>query len=334
VSRICIPQTGTTIDWPPADAGRIRIDARLHLSGQPAKPGIGIELSFKPAPFRRLFRRSNYWCYLRSYAQREAEKTKPLTTEEQAELDRFRPQLSNGSIEQLPPDLLRRQWGHDIAGTLLRDSYADSVRRIALRGQPSLKSPSRKPLQIIDGHFQTIDYRLRIDLEDLKSLRTVITTEAGASRLLFEAQWSLLPTALIDYALRGLPRGNKHAQVRHDLMTVVRCAVFVAERLVNNAPHDTELLTRLQKVLGEEDCGWKTGTLNQILTIADRTLRPALERVRLNPIIGRQISNILDPDARKSLAEFFDRHPNWLAWWFELLLGPVGQAARTLNLIK
>ena len=101
--HIRILQTGTTIVWPSADAGRIRITARLHLSGQPAEPGLRIELSFKPGPFRRLFKRSDFWYRLRSYAQREAQQTQPLTSEEQEALDRFRPWLGNGDIEQLPP---------------------------------------------------------------------------------------------------------------------------------------------------------------------------------------------------------------------------------------
>ncbi|MCX5723498.1 MAG: hypothetical protein NTX84_03050, partial [Nitrospirae bacterium] len=67
--RIHIPQTGGTIDWPPADAGRIRINAKLHLSDQRSEPSIGIELSFKPAPFRRRFKRSDAWYRLRSLAQ-------------------------------------------------------------------------------------------------------------------------------------------------------------------------------------------------------------------------------------------------------------------------
>src|SRR6185295_14324204 len=49
--HIRIPQTGTTIEWPSAEAGRVRIKATLHVRGQVSQAGIRVQLSFKRDPF-------------------------------------------------------------------------------------------------------------------------------------------------------------------------------------------------------------------------------------------------------------------------------------------
>ena len=64
--HIRIPQTGTEIHWPSADAGRARIVAHLHFTTAESPVSIRIELGFKPEPFRRLFKQSDYWYGLRS----------------------------------------------------------------------------------------------------------------------------------------------------------------------------------------------------------------------------------------------------------------------------
>ncbi len=331
--RIHIPQTGGTIDWPPADAGRIRINAKLHLSDQRSEPSIGIELSFKPAPFRRLFKRSDAWYRLRSLAQREAQKTLPLTKTEQENLDRFRARLWDGRIEQLSPDDLLRQWGCNIACTL-HDSMAKPNTPFTYYTCPTFKVRARKSLQIIHGCFEGIEYWLALDRDALQVLQTVITTEPGARRLLSEVQWSLLPMFLLHFAW-GLPRGKKHALIQKHLMVVVQCAVFAAEELVKKATSDQAFRSRLQPILVRAECPWAARKYLRILTLANRALRPALVRYHIKALVDRRdISDILDPATRTSFTEFFNSRPERLAWWFELLLGEEGQAARTLNLAK
>lgn len=257
-----------------------------------------------------------------------------MTPAEQEALDRFRSRLWDGRTEQLPPDLLLLEWGADIANTLQPDAYGDALRRIVLRGHPPLKSPSPKLLQTIDGHFQGIDYHLMIDPDDLKLLQACLATETGARRLLSEVQWSLLPMFLLHFAW-GLPRGKKHALIRKHLMVVVQCAVFVAEELVKRATSNQTLRSRLQPTLVNEGCPWAARTSLRISTLADRALRPALVRYGITSLVERRdISNILDPATRASFTEFFNSRPERLAWWFDLLLGEEGQAARTLNLAK
>jgi hypothetical protein len=347
VPRIRIPQTGTTIDWPPADAGRIRINARLHLSGPPLEPGIGMELSFKRTPFRRLFKRSDYWCRLRSYAQREVQKTQPLTSAEQKELDRFRPQLLNGSIEQLPPDDLLRRWGSHIACTLHDSMTRPHNPQFTFYTVPTFKVRSRKPLQLIEGSFQGIEYRLGLNRDNLRLLHTVIATEPGASRLLFAVQWYLLPTILIEWALRGRPRG-RNAKTQF-LMAVIPAAVLAAVELVVKAKTDQRLQARILEALQDDKfsaivlqgalAADEAGAIGQAalrpvaMALANRTLRPALLRLDIEPLYGSDIANVLDPATRAPLAQFFKAMPEWLTWWFELLLGPEGQAARVLKLI-
>jgi hypothetical protein len=333
VLHIRIPQTQTTIDWPAADAGRIRINGTLHLSDQKSEH-IRVELSFKRAPFRRLFQRSDYWCYLRSLAHGEVEGRSPLTKEEQAQLDRFKSHLCDERIDQLPPDMLLREWGDDICSTFWLDAYADTLQGVAVRGHHAVKRLARKQLQILPGHFAGVDYRLGIDRADLRVVHALVKSEAGAKRLLCEVRWYLLPTCLIDYALRGLPRGKKHAQIQHDLMHVARCAVFVSEALVAQARQDQTLWNRLHRVLQQEECGWGLPAVDQILTLADRALRPALKQYRIRPLIGRRLSAVLDPAARQSLEEHFTHLPEQRTVWIEALLGPEGEAARRLNLTK
>src|SRR5262245_34096270 len=91
--RYCIPLTGTTIYYPPADAGRHRIDARLHVTEPHSSSGINIELSFKREPFRRTFQHSKTWAYLHSLGRRDELKNPPLNEEEQHIWERAKPQL-------------------------------------------------------------------------------------------------------------------------------------------------------------------------------------------------------------------------------------------------
>jgi hypothetical protein len=306
---ILIPQTGTTINWPPADAGRIRIKATLHLDGQGSLPTIEVKLSFKRTPFRRLFKRSDYWCRLRSYAQREAQNTQPLTTAEQAELDRFRPQLGNGSIEQLPPDQLFRRWGSHIACTLHDSMARPNDSKFLFYTVPTFKMRLRKRTQVLNGNFRGIEYKLGLDRHALLVLHAALATDEGQSRIWFEVCWSLLPTALLDLALRGKPRGHARAQERHDLMAVIRCAVFAARELVVRAEKDRALREQLldclpsdwfgaefRKDLLEQEAD-ESGAVAQarlVMLLADRALRPALERYQMEPLIGRDISEVLD----------------------------------------
>ena len=332
--QITIPQTGTTIDWPPADAGRIRINAKLHLSDVPSKAGIGIELSFKRDPFRHLFKQSDVWCRLRSLAQREEQQASPLTATEQRHLDRCRSHLWDGLIEQLSPDVLLRRWGNHIACTLHDSMARPDDPQFTFYTVPTFKARSRKRLQIIEGYFQGIEYRLALDRDDLRVLHTAMATETGTSRLLFEVHWYLLPTALIDYALKKLPRGHEHVHIQQNLMAVAGCAVFVAEELLKKAAKDQAFRSRLQNVLLDEQCGRRVRKSLQVLTLADRALRPALVRYNIELLIGRDISDILDPATRTSLAELFKHFPDKLTWWFDLLLAAEGQAAHTLKLVK
>ena len=68
--------------------------------------------------------------------------------------------------------------------------------------------------------------------------------------------------------------------------------------------------------------------------LADRSLIPALRRLGMKPLVGRSIGDMLDPNSREPLVRLFRDNPRLLRWWFELLLGPEGHAARVLNLAK
>ncbi|MCX5723545.1 MAG: hypothetical protein NTX84_03300, partial [Nitrospirae bacterium] len=271
---------------------------------------------------------------LRSLAQREEQKALPLTTTEQKYLDRFRPQQWDGRIEQLSPDGLLRQWGCHIACTLHDSMAKPDDPQFTFYTVPTFKVRTRKRLQIIHGYFEGIEYRLALDRDALQVLQTVIATEPGARRLLSEVQWSLLPMFLLHFAW-GLPRGKKHALIQKHLMVVVQCAVFVAEELVKKATSDQAFRSRLQPILVRAECPWAARKSLRILTLANRALRPALVRYHIKALVDRRdISDILDPATRTSFTEFFNSRPERLAWWFELLLGEEGQAARTLNLDK
>jgi hypothetical protein len=246
---------------------------------------------------------------------------------------------------------LLSQWGGDIACTL-----QDYSRRLKdpqftkFHGCPPVTPRSRRRLQRLEGYFLGVDYRLTIDREDLRSLDALIATNAAAEKLLLDVQWYLLPTILIDWALRGRPRG-RDAQARQFLMPVIRTALLAAIELVVKARTDPRLHARIVAVLDSDKLGQivlrtlrindeedddaviaASGAQRRIAAyLADRALLPALERFRMKSVIDREIGATLDPGNRRSLAQFFKDHPSWLTWWFDLLLGPKGHAARVLN---
>lgn len=325
---IYYPQTGTKITWPSTDAGRIRITAWLYCASE-----MRIELSFKREPFQKLFRRSNFWSYLRGLAEQEAKGVAPLTGEEQAELDRFRPQLWEERPDRLPPDLLLHRWGDDIASTLQQDAYAAAMRQEVLR-EHTKKRPSRKPIQTLNGTFCGIDYRLSLAREDLHALRISIATDTGAGRLAFNVHWYLLPTALIEYGVIGLPRGHARIHFRQNVMVVARSAIYVARQLIAEAREDLALHRRLAAVLSAANCEGAFSDNYQVMALADRALRPALAKAGLSQLEGRSPSELLDPESAHQLADMFKHMPNALTDWFDMLLGPEGQAARKLQLVR
>lgn len=202
----------------------------------------------------------------------------------------------------------------------------------------------------MDGVFQEIEYRLILDRDDLRALGAVIATEAGFPQLVSAIRWYLLPTVLIDWGLRGHPRPRRHAQAHHDLWVVIRCAVIAARELVVSAEKNEhrDLKVRLTRVIEDDrymqmlfsdigDEGPKMASAAQhrlVMALTDRALRPALNRFDVKPFLNREISAVLDHRESRVLAEMFVNHPQWLSWWFDLLLAPVeGEAARALKLI-
>lgn len=345
--RVRIPTTGTIIDWPHAQAGRIRIHASLRAPEQNASSGVRVELSFKRESLRRLFRRSERWYQLRRL--QATEETRPLTEDERKILDHYRPALHPSALEQWPPDQLLRRWGEGIAATLADFARASKDAQFTkFHGCPPVTPRSSRRLQRLQGYFLGLDYQLTIDREDLRALDALIATDEGARTLMFQVRWYLLPTILIDWALHGRPRGPD-AQARQFLMPVIHAALLAAVELVVKARKDRQLHARIVGVLdtdkvgqvllkdiGEYDDEALANSAAQrrvAIYLADRTLLPALRRLGMNTLIGRDISRMLDPGNRRPLVQFFKAHPDWLTWWFDLLLGPMGHAARRLKLV-
>lgn len=341
--RYRIPLTGTSINWPPAAAGRYRINGILRIAGSART--IPIELSFKREPLRRAFRRAEYWCYVASLERRVEENNAPLTDEEQRQLQLALPQYI-GSTDQLPPDRLLAAWGDSIMRTLYDHAKAltDGTFTKFLTMPPR---PSRKRLQVLEGCFQEIEYWLRIDRSDLRTLAAFLSSKSDSVPLAHQVRWALLPTILIDWALRGHPRGPD-AQDRHELWVVIRAAVFVARELIVavKKPENARLKASLFKVINADrfaslllrdeeqpDLAQAAAQRRLVMVLADRALRPAVDRFRIR-LLERDISSVLEPGSTRELADMFRAVPEWLSEWFELLLSPhAGQAARVLKLI-
>jgi hypothetical protein len=355
--RIRIPQTGTLIEWPPAAAGRVRVHGTIHWE-EPTQAGYCVELSFKRDPFRRLFKQSEFWAYVRHVLCRLGDKWPPTPEDlrthlTKKELRLVLPVLPTYDPSQLtilqsnPPDKLLRLWGQKIAATLHDSAGSFADKSFHFYGVPPSKPLSRKKVQILDGYFHGVDFRLKINREDLCTVYECLATEEGTSRLIFEITWYLLPTILIDLALRGMPRGPKGVEQK-ELMVIAKCAVVASQELLVRARTDRNLQGRVQSVLSEDsfaalilkDVGdSEAETLESVqrrlvMVLADRSLRPAINSARIKPLVGRDISEILDPESRRQLADMFNYLPDKLTWWFDLLLGPEGHAARTLKLVR
>src|SRR5262249_40472025 len=149
--------------------------------------------SFKREPFRRVFLHSKTWAYLHSLGRRDELKNPPLNEKEKHIWERAKPHVVFGTMEQLLPDKLLIKWGEAIARTLHDHARALTDPQFTkFFGPPPPRS--RKRLQILKGSFQEIDYRLKIDRDDLRALDAVMATEDGPRKLLFEIRWYLLPT--------------------------------------------------------------------------------------------------------------------------------------------
>lgn len=349
---VSIANVGTTIDWPPASAGRVRIRTKLHIPQGETFTTVPVELSFKRDPFLKLLRESSFWYDVRTILARLEDRW-PMTEEVLSShlrqwvkdedalaamlsaMPQYYQSCARGElsmVQSYPPDKLLQRWGdalciviHDSLGTLDGEPFE-------FWGVPSFKLRSRKRRQLLDGQFGGIDYRLTIDREDLKTLQACFASPQRMSRLAFEVKFLLFPTDLIDYALRGLPRGHVHALARRPLMQVIQCALFAAEELIRQANDDSSLRTSLDRVLAQEDYGRNISEAMQVTYLAERVLRPALQECGLQNLTGRPLSDFLDKTSREYFAGLFAALPMQRTEWFELLLGPEGGAAERLKL--
>lgn len=319
-----IPQTGAIIHWPHSDEGRVRITTSIDVGPQGAPRDLPVELSFKRQQLRKRLRLADLAYHLGTLLEKVTFGY-PLTEPEEALLVRWGRRLKPRTEQGLPPDRFWEQWRDDIAYTLI--AYAR--RQVDPHNCDSeLRSRfTRKKMQTLGGHFSGIDYRLRVGRDHLKSIGAAIADREIASRVLWQAQWYLVPTTLHDWAFRKLPRGT--SKETFALWPVIRCAVFVARALIHQ--QDRALQGLVFDILETDMLTTEASQQYAILCLVDRALCPALKRH--NIMLSRE--QVLDSSElawQEDLAALFDRFPDRLSWWFKLLLGPEGEAARRFHL--
>ena len=246
--RIVIPHSGTQVDWPSKDTGRVHVSATLQLSTGTPPFTFGIELSFRPEPFRKLVTRIASWYYLQQLLLKA--QTQALNVEEQACVDRYQgrylPVELGGGIDSM--DEFIYAWAENITETLrVQTLYRTNPE--AMEGwSPVHASSYRGREQSLNSKFCDLEYRLHLDGEVIRSLAKVLQTDDGWRSVVFNVNWRLLPTTLVKWALPGIARGE-HAEASEVFIPVVRAALFVATQLIELARKDTALERRIVAVM-------------------------------------------------------------------------------------
>lgn len=335
-STVHIPQTGATIHWPHNDEGRVRITASIDIGPQGDPRDLPIELSFKRQQLRKRLRLANLAYHLGTLLEKVTSGHE-LTETEEVLLVRWGRRLRPRTEQGLPPDRFLAKWRDDLGSTLLH--YARRQFNPHNCGVELRSSFSRKKIQTLEGHFSGIHYRLRVDRDNLKSMGMAVEDRETASRVLWQIRWYLISETLNDWAFGKLPRGTSAKTFA--LYPIIRCAVFCARELLLS--DSQEIQRRASEVLADDSLSEqvlygtedeKLGASSQrrfVMTLADRALRPALNRHKI-AIAGKDISEVLGLEYSKDIKAVFARYPDRLSWWFDLLLGPEGEVARRFHL--
>ena len=156
---------------------------------------------------------------------------------------------------------------------------------------------------------------------------------------------ALLPNEFAEWTMNGGPRGPK--RYARFLLPIASAALWAAEQMLTQAQANEKLQGKIDQAfldntpehrhLRDRLRSYADSPRQVAIMLADRSLGPAWQRFGVKPLLTRRMRDVyreLLPVTERNELAFQLRRPKDLDTWFDILLGPQGQAAVEFDLLR